>query len=71
MFKYSSVFSIKESRVPLRLEKLLFPDLMEKTLINHIRNFTETGFKSSLFETFMRQIPYDKEMGRTEVEDYT
>lgn len=44
---------------------------MEESLISEIKNFTETGYRSDLFNTWADSMPYDPEMGRNEVDDYT
>jgi hypothetical protein len=44
--------------------------MIEKSVINEIQNFTATGYRSDLFNQFVKAVPYDSEMGRTEVEDY-
>lgn len=44
---------------------------MEEGLIAEIRNFTATGYRSDLFNTWTNLTPYNEHMGRTEVDDYT
>lgn len=44
---------------------------MEESLIADIRNFTATGYRSDLFNTWTNLTPYNEHMGRTEVDDYT
>jgi hypothetical protein len=38
--------------------------------MNEIRNFTQTGYRSELFNQLVAALPYDSEMARNEVADY-
>lgn len=49
---------------------LLFLDIMEERLIADIRNFTATGYRSSLFDLWSKNVPYTKEMTEDEVDEY-
>lgn len=44
--------------------------MMEKSFIQDIKNFTDTGYKSPLLEQFIKATPIDSDMGRAELEDY-
>lgn len=47
-----------------------FSDMMEKSFIQDIKNFTDTGYKSPLLEQFIKATPIDSDMGRLELEEY-
>lgn len=36
-----------------------------------MRNFTKTGYRSAMFDTFMKMIPIDKQMAILEVDEYS
>lgn len=45
--------------------------MFEEAMINEMRNFTKTGYRSAMFDTFMKMIPIDKQMAILEVDEYS
>jgi hypothetical protein len=43
---------------------------MQEALISDIRNFTSTGYRSDMFNQWVKQTPYESEMGIIEFDDY-
>lgn len=45
--------------------------MFEEAMVNEMKNFTMTGYRSPMFETFLKMIPIDKQMAILEIEDYS
>lgn len=39
--------------------------------MNDIKNFTETGYRSQMFDVWTKAMPYDSDMGRIEIDEYS
>lgn len=56
------------------MEKSLIREIagmFEEAMVNEMKNFTMTGYRSPMFDTFLRMIPIDKQMAILEIEDYS
>lgn len=53
-----------------RQNLLVFLSIFEETLINDVRNFTATGYKSEAFKALIESTPYTNDMARNEVDDW-
>lgn len=45
--------------------------IVQEGLIHDIQNFTATGYRSEMFDFWTKSMPYDSDMGRVEIDEYT
>lgn len=49
----------------------MFLSMLEEALITEIRNYTKTGYRSPMFDSWLQMTPIDKQMAILEVYDYS
>ena len=45
--------------------------MMEKSIIRDIQNFTETGYRSPMYDFWVSRVQLDVGVARNEIEEYT
>jgi hypothetical protein len=62
----------KHARGKWKIDEFNHPsDIIEKSAIHEIQNFTATGYRSEMFNQMVRAFRYTPDMARREIEDYT
>jgi hypothetical protein len=46
-------------------------DMIQEAALREFKNYTETGYRSELFNQIVASLPYSPNMARNEVDDYT
>lgn len=49
----------------------MFLSMLEEAFITEIRNYTKTGYRSPMFDAWLKMTPIDKQMAILEVNDYS